>query len=283
MHSPLSGEQLQATAVPQPPRWPTMLTLADALQCTLSCNPELVTIRQNLRVSAEAVEVAKLFPTSLNPTLAVDVRPWVFGVAADGGTERLLPYVSVNWSQPVELGHRTADRTMIARAEFEQTRWNIVQAELLALVQTYRAYETAVYRRDKVRVALDLAAVNDQLVQVLRRQLEANQVSAADALLAEVENQASQQRVEMARQEYADALAGLRTAIGVVQWANSAEPAGRLEVPQQTAADDEEAMLRTALAARPEIQSARTRSNDRARLAAGPSRSNSDSRHRAGL
>ena len=269
-HSRSAYDQLQATASPEQLHPPTTLSLSNALECTLSRNPELTALRQNLRVSAEALEVAKRFPTSLNPTVSVDVRPWVFGVAADGSTDRLLPLVGVSWSQPVEFGHRTAYRTAIAHAEFQQTHWTIVQAELLALVQTYRTYETAAYRRDKLRVALDLAALNDQLVQVLRRQLEANQVSAADALLAEVENQASQQRVEMARQEYADALAALRQAIGVVEWADSAEPEGNLETPQAAAPEDEETLLRTALGARPEIQAARAqldRSNAALRLA----------------
>jgi cobalt-zinc-cadmium efflux system outer membrane protein len=132
-----------------------------------------------------------------------------------------------------------------------------VQAELLALVQTYRAYHTAVYRRDKLEVAQELAKLNSQLVQALRRQLEANQVPAADVLLTEVENLSARQHVEAARQEYADALAGLRQQIGVVELADSAEPDGKLEAPQDAAAGDEEPLLQTALGGRPEIQTAR--------------------------
>jgi outer membrane protein, heavy metal efflux system len=256
-YSRTAVDQIQVPPTSEQLRPLTALSLETALQRTLSSNPELIALRQNLRVSTEAWEVARQFPTSLNPTVSVDVRPWVFGVGAGGATERLLPFLGVNWSQPVELGHRTAQRTAIAHAEYQQTYWNIVQAELLALVQTYRAYETSAYRRDKLQVARELADLNDRLVQALRRRLEANQVSAADVLLAEVENQSTGQRVETARLEYADALATLRQQIGIVELADSAEPDARLEMPQDAAPLDEENLLQTALAARPEIQAAR--------------------------
>jgi cobalt-zinc-cadmium efflux system outer membrane protein len=257
IYSPLAQEQLQAAPTPDQMRLPVTLSLQTALERTLACNPDLVAVRQNLRVSAEAVQVAKLLPTDLNPTLSVDVRPWVFGATPGGGTDRLLPYVSVNWNQPIELGSRTAKRTMIAHAEYDVTHWNIVQAELLALVQTYRAYQTAVYRRDKLEVARELAELNSHLLQVLQRQLEANQAPAADVVLANVENLSAQQRVEAAQQEYVDALAELRQQIGIVELADTAEPEGRLEAPQDTTAGDDEGMVQTALCSRPEIQTAR--------------------------
>ena len=247
-----------------------------ALQRTLSSNPELVAMRQNVRVSAEAWQVARQFPTSLNPTVALDIQPWVFGVTPTGGTERLLPLVSVNWSQPVELGHRTAYRTTIAHAEYQQTYWNVVQAELLALVQTYRTYQTATYRRDKLQIARELAELNTRLLDVLRRQWEANQAQTADMVLAEVENLSARQRVEAAQQDYVDALAGLRQQMGIVELADSAEPDGRLEAPQDASLGDEETLLQTAMAARPEIQAARQVERSRG-VVSGPGRSDPDS------
>ena len=52
--------------------------LETALQWTLRSNPNLVATRQNLNVSAEAVAVARFFPTSLNPSISVTYTPWVF-------------------------------------------------------------------------------------------------------------------------------------------------------------------------------------------------------------
>ncbi len=116
----------------------TAVTLQTALQWTLTRNPDLVAQRQNLNVSAAAVRVAERFPTSLNPTVAVTVQPWVFQRGAGGDIDRLEPFFTLTWQQPIEIGHRTCYREAIARAGYTQTQWNLVQAELLALVETYR-------------------------------------------------------------------------------------------------------------------------------------------------
>jgi cobalt-zinc-cadmium efflux system outer membrane protein len=258
-------EQLPPAPLPSQFQSPTGLSLDMALARTLSSNPDLVSTRQNLRVSAEAMAVARQFPTALNPTVSVLSQPWVY-VRGTNGEDQLLPLVAVTWSQPLEFGHRTDQRIAIAHAEYHQSYWNVVQTELLALVQTYRAYEATVYRRDKLQIAGDLASFNEGLIQVLRRQWEANQVSAADMTLAEVENQATAQRRETARQDYADALAALRQQMGVLELAEGAEPDGKLEIPGLVGPDDEETLVQTALASRPEIQTAQAQV-DRSRAA----------------
>ena len=102
------------------------------------------------------------------------------------------------WAQPIELGHRQAYREQMAKASYCQTRWNVLQAELAALIQTYRLHQTALYRREKLAVAQDLNTFNTRLVETLRRQAEANQATAADVVLAEVENQATIDQLEAA-------------------------------------------------------------------------------------
>lgn len=234
-----------------------LLTLEAALEWTLSCNPDLVTLRQNLNVSADALAVARRFPTSLNPTVSMDVRPWVFERNTEGNIDQLATQVSVSWLQPLEFGHRTAYRTSIASAAYSQTRWTILQNELLALVQTYRLHQTGVYRHEKYRIALELADFNQRLLQVLKRQMQANQISAADVVLAEVENQTTLQHVETARQEYVLAQTELCQQIGVPRLANTVELVGRLQSPDFQASADENAFVRTALESRPEIRAAR--------------------------
>ena len=167
------------------------IDLETALQWTLQSNPNLIAARQNVRVSAEAVDVAQHFPTSLNPSVSVTYTPWVFERQANGEIQNLDRSVSVTWAQPIEIGHRQAYREQMARASYCQTRWNVLQAELVALIQTYRFHQTALYRREKLGVAQDLNTFSTRLVETLRRQAEANQATAADVVLAEVENQAT--------------------------------------------------------------------------------------------
>ena len=110
---------------------------------------------------------------SLNPTVSVDYQPWNFERDIGQGARQLEQLVSISWSQPIELGHRTTQRLAIAQAAYDQVHWNILQAELLSLVETYRLHQTASYRREKLRVSEHLAEFNAQLLQTVRRQMEA--------------------------------------------------------------------------------------------------------------
>ncbi len=232
------------------------IDLETALQWTLQSNPSLVTTRQNLRVSAEAVTVAEHFPTSLNPSVSVTCAPWVFERQDNGAVQNLDRSVSVVWAQPIELGHRQAYREQMARASYSQTQWNILQVELAALIQTYRLHQTALYRREKLGVAQDLNTFSTRLVESLRRQAEANQATAADVVLAEVENQATVDQLEAARQDYLAALADLRQQIGIPAIAASAEPTGSFRVPEDRIHADGATLVRLAQESRPEVQAA---------------------------
>jgi cobalt-zinc-cadmium efflux system outer membrane protein len=235
------------------------LDLESALRWTLSSNPDLVALRQDLRVSAAAVAVAERFPMSLNPSLSVDVRPWTFERDAGQGSLRLATQVSLSWMQPIEFGRRTGRRIAVAQAEYSQTQWNILQAELSALIETYRLHQTAAFRRDKLHVARELAEFNATLVRTVRHQAEAGRLAASDLVLVEVENQSMQQVLQTAEQEYADALAAMRRQIGIPNYAATAVPAGPLEVPQGLADEDQESLTRLALEGHPEINAAKAR------------------------
>jgi outer membrane protein, heavy metal efflux system len=251
------------------------LSLQAALYGAVTSNPDLVALRQASAPSREAVEVAKHFPTTLNPTLWVDYRPITLvppntfgGTPAGTGTPTThtshhdsfgKQWYYFSWRQPIELGHQTRYRAAIAEAAYTQQQWTVVQAEMLALVQTYRFFETAAYRREKLRVAGELAEFNDKLVPVLRRRLDTNPTPSlsADVALAEVENQATRQQVEAARQDYVTALTDLRNQIGVPATAGTAEPLGEFVLPAFIPQTDDQGLIELALRSRPEIYAAR--------------------------
>ncbi len=233
------------------------LSLAQALSGAVTANPDLVALRQNAPATAEAVEVARRFPVALNPILWVNVRPLVYARDPGPGLDQKDAFVNISLRQPIELGHQTTHRAAIARAAFDQTRWTVVQAEVLALVQTYRFFQTAAYRREKLRLAGQLSAFNDRLVGSLRRGFESNLVPAADLSLAEVEREAVRQMDEAARQDYAVALADLRNQIGIPETAGTAEPLGEFVLPGEIPPADDQALIALALQSRPEIHAAR--------------------------
>lgn len=242
------------------------LSLQSALYGAITHNPDVVALRNSNIASPEAVEVARRFPTTLNPTLWIDYRPITLiprdpfgGNGQTGGPyyHHGQQYLYISLRQPVELGRQTRYRHEIAQAALNQQQWTVVQAEMLSLVQTYRFFQTAAYRREKLRVARQLAEFNDRLLTSLRKRLEANQVAPADVVLAEVENEATRQLVDVARQDYANALADLRNQIGMPETAGTAEPLGEFVLPRNIPEVDEEGLVSMALQTRPEIFVAR--------------------------
>ena len=256
--------------VPEPAYGGNSISLQTALMGAVTSNPDLQTLRNNNLASPEAVEVARRFPTTLNPTLWVDCRPITliprdtFANGTSGSASRKGPFyhngqvfLYLSLRQPVELGHQTRYRYAIAQAALNQQNWNILQAELTTVVQAYRFFQTAAYRREKVRLANDLADFNDRLLQALRRGLEANQVTPADVALAEVENQATRQQVEAAMQDYANALTDLRNQMGIPESAGTAEPLGDFVLPGNIPPVEDQALIQTALQNRPDLSAAR--------------------------
>lgn len=252
------------------------ISLQTALYGALTGNPDLVALREGnpALASAEAVEVARHFPTTLNPTLWVDYRPLTLvpsgtfggnaaGAGGGAGGRRGSYYnfgdqfLYLSLRQPIELGHQTTHRYHIAKAAYDGLQWTVLQAELTALVQTYRFFQTAAYNREKTRVAEELAAFNDKLLESLQRRLEANQVTAADVALARVESRAAHQLVNAARQTYVVALTDLRNQIGVPDSAGTAEPLGEFTLPDYVPEVDERIMIQTAMENRPDIHAAR--------------------------
>lgn len=229
---------------------PVPVHLETALQWTLARNPMLVALRQDRRVSAAAWEAARRIPMSINPTVSVEVRPWTY----DGtSNDSLDTVIGGSIMQPLQFGHPNQHRAAIGRADYRQTDWRIAGAELTALVQTYRRYETAVYRREKLKVARELADFNQQLVASLRRQVQAGQAGADDLVLAEVQNQATVQQWRTADQSYGAALADLRRQMALPDVANTLIPDEPLLVPAEPDAAARDELIQRGRALHPAV------------------------------
>jgi cobalt-zinc-cadmium efflux system outer membrane protein len=249
------------------------LSLQQALYGALTSNPDLVALRTGnpSLASAEAVEVARNFPVTLNPTVFIDYRPitlipgGTFGTGSNAGSNASHSggfyhngqgYLLIALRQPVEFGHQTTHRHSIAKAAYRQVQWQVVQAELTALVQTYRFFQTSAYRREKLRVAEQLADFNEKLLATLDRRLKANQAQPADVALAKVEARATRQQARAARQDYLTALTDLRNQIGVPETAAETEPLGEFTIPSNIPTIDEQSLIQSALTCRADIQAA---------------------------
>jgi cobalt-zinc-cadmium efflux system outer membrane protein len=79
--------------------------------------------------------------------------------------------------------------------------------------------------------------------------------------LAEVENQSMRQRLQVAEQQYVDAVTDLRRQIGLPEYAAPTVPAGPLAVPEDAMSADEGQLTQIALAGHPDIQVAIAQAN----------------------
>ena len=230
---PEAGLPASPTAVPGG----QSLSLEAALYGALTSNPDLVALRNSNVASPEAVEVARRFPTTLNPTLWVDVRR---SLRSTNAGPRPTPDPLPHRMHAVLLLVAAADRAGAPDHPPLRDRPGRVQPAAMdgRPGRTARPWSrrTASSRRPPTAARSSgwpskLADFNDQLLQTLRRRLEANQVAAADVALAEVENQATRQQVEAAQQDYATALTDLRNQIGIPETAGTAEPLGEFILP----------------------------------------------------
>ena len=244
------------------------ISLQMALYRTLTCNPDLNLLRLGnpTTPSAESVEVARHFPTTLNPTLWIDYRPMVlipFEAFTPGAT-RTGPfyhwgqqYIYLSLRQPIELGHQTTHRHHIAQAAYDQHAGPSSRPSSCA-VQTYRFFQTAVYRREKFKIAKDLAEFNEKILTSLQNRLEANLVPPADVILARVESRASRQLAKAAQQNYIIALADLWNQIGITDSIGEAEPSDEFTLPPCIPPVTEQELIEIALQNRPDIHAARS-------------------------
>ena len=188
---------------------PSALSLDDAIETGLVQNPDLVALRQNEGVSAAAFGVAQTYP--LNPFLQVQVTPYQRNT--DGGTGSTAHYVLL--MQQIQLAHQQQFREDMASAQLNQVRWNIHQAELLNTAQTARLYFLALYQRGIRDLMRSNAELNQQLLRISERQVEAGQITSADVAIVRIDARSTRQQADLAEANYHTALLDLRRQLNI--------------------------------------------------------------------
>src|SRR5262249_42946295 len=137
-----------AASKPQPatlPPTPSLaaapaLGLAEAIETSLTRNPDLIALRESENVGRAVVRVAATYP--FNPTVQTRILPYnKFQNGTDAATYN---YVLV-WQQ-FELAHQRRYREANASAALDATRWTIQQAELVNVALTTQLYLAALYQ-----------------------------------------------------------------------------------------------------------------------------------------
>ncbi len=192
------------------PQTPTLrLSLFDAIETGLLQNPDLTAARQAEGVSFGALGVARTYP--FNPFLQITATP--IQQRTDGQDTVVYHYVLV--MQTLQLAHQQRYREEIGMAALTSVRWNILQAELNNIAQTERLYFTATYLRGVRDLMVANAELNEQLLSVSEKQLQAGQVAGADVAIVRLDRGATRRQARLAEANYQTALLDLRRQLNI--------------------------------------------------------------------
>jgi cobalt-zinc-cadmium efflux system outer membrane protein len=222
------------------------LTLGQAVGFALGHNPELMAIRQQHGIAAAAVVTANIYP--FNPTYEGRFRP------ADGpAIATVVNHFDHEHTILLELelhGQRRYRRCE-AQAGLRKTDWDIATQELALAVRTVRAYQTLIYRRQKLELLGEFEKLDRQGVDRVNQLVQAGRLRGSDLILARAEVDDVVSQLGPARTQIAVARAELRRALGTVDLAFNV--GGSLDVISP--AWDVASLADIAMARRPEIPS----------------------------
>ncbi len=200
------------------------VTLDEAIRYALENNPQLAAARQQRGIAAAAVIIARTYP--FNPVTQSTVLG-VTGPEAAGITNAVPNQHQVTIQVEVR-GQRTY-RKQAALAALTRTDWEILSREVNLSVELVRAFDSLVYRREKLRVTEDFVLLNRQGLEQVRKLVESGALRPADLIVARAEVDDIQSQVGLGRTALAVARRDFYRALGL--YGGQLEPEGSLDRP----------------------------------------------------
>jgi cobalt-zinc-cadmium efflux system outer membrane protein len=241
----LLGSTLAATGVAaEPPAavpQPAVLTRQDAVRFALANNPQLALVREQRGLAAAGVVLARVYP--YNPVFT----SVVLGVNGEGVTNRVFNEHVV--AMQLELCGQGKYRRAAAAAAVTRTEWEVAAQEVATAISVLRAYDTVLYREQKLRVLEETVRLSEQLVELGKRGVELQRSRPADVILARTEMDTARAQLGQGRTALAVARAELRRLIGTLD--DCFAVGGDLDLALPTLVCD--ALVPYALQLRPEV------------------------------
>jgi cobalt-zinc-cadmium efflux system outer membrane protein len=240
---PGTAKPLHTAAATTPPA----LTLEQAVAQALVNNPLLMTMRQQRGIAAAGVVIANTYP--FNPVyqllLMGDNGPAEAAVTNKVFHEHILRL-------DLEVCGQGRHRRAAAQAALSRAEWDIANQEVLTAIGTIRAFNTVLYRADKLKVMDTTVLLNEQAVEQVRRLVGAGgRLRSADLVLARSDVDAARSARGPGRTALAVARADLRRFLGSLD--DSLVVNGTLDLPPMTGIDLVP-LTETALRQRPDVQ-----------------------------
>jgi cobalt-zinc-cadmium efflux system outer membrane protein len=168
--------------MPPVPAEPIVLTVEQAVALSLHHNPDLGVVRKQRGIAAANVVIARTYP--FNPFL-FNLTMGANGPAEAGVTNKV--FVENYARLDLEVRGQGKIRRAGAAATVSRTEWEIASQELNVAVRAVRAFNTYVYRHEKLQVVSDTIKLQQQLAADVKKLVELNKLKAADRLLAEAD------------------------------------------------------------------------------------------------
>ena len=156
-----------------------VLTLEKALAWALHFSPELAVFRKQRGIAAANVVIAHTYP--FNPIWQSFTMP-AGGPTAAGITNRV--FVENTFRLDLELRGQGKIRVAAADAAVSRTEWEIATQELLLAIRIIRAFNTFVYRQEKLQLLEDTIKLQEQTTRTAKRLGEQGKLKPADVMLA---------------------------------------------------------------------------------------------------
>jgi outer membrane protein TolC len=206
---------------------PPGVTLDTAVRWALVNNPDLIALRQQHGIAAGMVITAQTYP--YNPILEGRFQgvtgPPDAGIPAHIKQEYLL-------LQQLELRHQGRYRRQEASAALSRTDWEIAAQEQQLAVRVARAFATAMYRQEKLRLVEATVRLNEEAASQVAKLREQGVLRTADLIVARTEVEDSRAQVGAGRVALTVAQTELRRLLGLVD--EPLDLAGTLEGPAAT-------------------------------------------------
>jgi cobalt-zinc-cadmium efflux system outer membrane protein len=234
---------LLIVALPRPAS-ANALTLARALELALDRNPQLLAIRQEVRVASGRLVEARYW-NPFNPQIEGGAGQRRF----DGGGNDVQPFASA--SLEVEVAGQRGKRIEEAERNLARVGAEVADAERRLVAEVKEAFYRGLYLGRRLFLFREIEDLNRRLRDASSERFRSGEVAKTEANLAIVRHSQSRKDTLSAARDHANALRELERLLGL-------EPSATVHLDGDLAvADlevDPETLVRTALEVRPDLK-----------------------------
>jgi cobalt-zinc-cadmium efflux system outer membrane protein len=188
-----------------------VFTIDSAIVWALQNNPEIAAIRQRHGIAAASVVIARTYP--FNPVLESEIFYAQGPRRADVTTH--VPEIYRLLTE-LEVRHQGRYRRQEAYAALSRTDWEIAFEELRLAGDVASAFNTVVYRRQKLQLQEEAVRLNERTLEDITHLRGTTKTTAADVIVARTELEKTRALFGAARALLVTALNDLRRQMGIV-------------------------------------------------------------------